>query len=85
MAADMAAQPRVDALLNQSPPYLDVDLYASDQPLRNAVASNGGDGDAAALSAFGKQWGSAEPFVRFFLPDPFEFRSTRLPAIGEQP
>ena len=44
MAADMATQPRVDALLNQSPPYLDVDLYASDQPLRNAVASNGGDG-----------------------------------------
>ena len=62
MAADMAAQPRVDALLNQSPPYLDVDLYASDQPLRNAVASNGGDGDAAALSAFGKQWGSAGMF-----------------------
>ena len=62
MAADMAAQPRVDALLNQSPPYLDVDLYASDQPLRNAVASNGGDGDAAALSAFGKHWGSAGMF-----------------------
>ena len=62
MAANMAAQPRVDELLNQSPPYLDVDLYASDQPLRNAVASNGGDGDAAALSAFGKHWGSAGMF-----------------------
>src|SRR6476620_8418618 len=62
MAADMAAQPRVDAILNQSPPYLDVDLYASDQPLRSAVASNGGEGDAAALSAFGKHWGSAGMF-----------------------
>ena len=62
MAANMAAQPRVDELLNQSPPYLDVDLYASDQPLRNAVASNGGEGDAAALSAFGKHWGSAGMF-----------------------
>ena len=28
MAADMAAQPRSDELLNQSPPYVDVDLYA---------------------------------------------------------
>jgi putative acyl-CoA dehydrogenase len=58
----MAVQPHVDALLNQSPPYVDVDLCASDQPLRNAVASNGGDGDAAALSAFGKHWGSAGMF-----------------------
>lgn len=40
MAADMAAQPRSDELLNQSPPYVDVDLYASDQPLRGAVAGN---------------------------------------------
>src|SRR6478735_5032711 len=62
MAADMAAQPRSDELLNQSPPYLDVDLYASDQPLRIAVASNGGEGDAAALSAFGRHWGSAAMF-----------------------
>ena len=58
----MAVQPHVDALLNQSPPYVDVDLYASDQPLRSAVASNGGDGDAAALSAFGKHWGRAGMF-----------------------
>src|SRR4249919_307190 len=62
MAADMAAQPRSDELLNQSPPYVDVDLYASDQPLRGAVAGNGGEGDAAALSAFGKHWGSADMF-----------------------
>src|SRR5690349_2914146 len=44
---------------NQSPPYVDVDLYASDQPLQAAVAANSGAGDAADLSAFGRHWGSA--------------------------
>jgi putative acyl-CoA dehydrogenase len=45
---------------NQSPPYVDVDLYGSDQPLQAAVAANGGSGDAADLAAFGRRWGSAE-------------------------
>ena len=62
MNADMAAQPGFDEPLNQSPPYVDVDLYGSDQPLQRAVACNGGEGDAAALSTFGKQWGSADMF-----------------------
>ena len=31
-----------EEVLNQSPPYVDVDLYGSDQPLREAVAANGG-------------------------------------------
>ena len=53
---------RVEEVLNQSPPYVDVDLYASDRPLQGAVAANGGEHDAAALSAFGKHWGSAEMF-----------------------
>ena len=53
---------RVEEVLNQSPPYVDVDLYASDRPLQRAVAANGGEHDAAALSAFGKHWGSAEMF-----------------------
>ena len=51
---------RSDEVLNQSPPYLDVDLYASDRALQGALAANGGAGEAAALSAFGKRWGSAE-------------------------
>ena len=62
MNADMAAQPGFDEPLNQSPPYVDVGLYGSDQPLQRAVACNGGEGDAAALSTFGKQWGSADMF-----------------------
>jgi putative acyl-CoA dehydrogenase len=56
---------RVDSYeaLNQSPPYEDVDLFASDQPLRDAVAANGAAGDANALSAFGRRWGAAEMFA----------------------
>jgi putative acyl-CoA dehydrogenase len=47
---------------NQSPPYVAIDLFASDPPLRQAVADNGGAGDASALSAFGRRWGTAEMF-----------------------
>jgi len=47
-------------VLNQSPPFEDVDLYALDRPLQDAVAANGAGGEAAALSAFGKKFGSAE-------------------------
>src|SRR5262245_41831470 len=32
---------RVEEVLNQSPPYVDIDLYASDRPLADAVAANG--------------------------------------------
>src|SRR5438132_14344987 len=60
----MTAPVRLDVsdVFNQSPPYEDVDLYDDDQPLRDAVAANGAGADAAALSAFGKRWGSAETF-----------------------
>jgi putative acyl-CoA dehydrogenase len=60
----MAAQLRSETadIANQSPPYVDVDLYASDRALQSAVASNDGAEDAAALSAFGKRWGTAEMF-----------------------
>jgi putative acyl-CoA dehydrogenase len=45
---------------NQSPPYVDIDLYASDPPLQAAVAANGGAAAAADLSGFGRRWGSAD-------------------------
>ena len=51
-----------DEVLNQSPPYVDVDLYASDRALRDAVNANGGGEAAAALGKFGRRWGSAEMF-----------------------
>ena len=62
----MAPRSRSDdyAAFNQSPPYEDVDLFSSDVPLVGAVRANGGDdGESAALSAFGRRWGSAEVFA----------------------
>src|SRR2546425_207415 len=60
----MAALEHFDTheVTNQSPPYVDVDLYASDQPLKDAVAANGGGAEAQALSAFGRHWGTAAMF-----------------------
>jgi putative acyl-CoA dehydrogenase len=49
-------------VINQSPPYVDVDLYGSDPALVDAVAAYGSKGEAEALSAFGKRWGAAEMF-----------------------
>jgi putative acyl-CoA dehydrogenase len=58
----MSAPVRCDQtdILNQSPPFENVDLYMSDRPLREAVVANGADDEDAALSAFGRRWGSAE-------------------------
>jgi len=58
----MANPSRFDTheVFNQSPPYENVDLFASDAPLQEAVAANGAAAEAAGLSAFGRQWGSAE-------------------------
>src|SRR5438552_15620306 len=46
-------------VFNQSPPFVDVDLYAMDRPLLEAVAANGGAAAEKELSEFGKHWGSA--------------------------
>ncbi len=46
-------------VLNQSPPFWNVDLFTSDAPLVAAVAANGGAGVATELSEFGQHWGSA--------------------------
>jgi putative acyl-CoA dehydrogenase len=56
----MAAPFDTHEVLNQSPPFEDVDLYALDRPLRDALAANGAAGEAAALTAFGRRYGSAE-------------------------
>jgi putative acyl-CoA dehydrogenase len=52
----------VRAVFNQSPPYEDVDLFGADRALGEAIAANGGDGETAALSEFGRHWGSAAMF-----------------------
>src|SRR6202048_4018139 len=46
-------------VLNQSPPFEDVDLFALDRPLSEAVAANGGGSGEKEMSEFGKHWGSA--------------------------
>ncbi len=50
-------------VLNQSPPYEDVDLFSSDVPLQAAVKANGAAEEAASLAEFGRQWGTAEMFA----------------------
>jgi len=57
----MASRIATHEVLNQSPPYEDVDLFASDTPLQEAVRANGVD-EAAALSEFGRHWGAADMF-----------------------
>src|SRR5215467_2277937 len=56
----MAAPFETHEVLNQSPPFEDVDLFALDRPLRDAVAANGAVAETAELSAFGRRYGSAE-------------------------
>src|SRR2546421_472020 len=53
-----------DEVLNQSPPFEDVDLFALDRRLVDAVAANGGASAAKELSEFGKHWGSAAMAAR---------------------
>jgi len=51
-------------VFNQSPPFEDIDLFAVDRPLAEAVAANGGGGAHSELSEFGKHWGSAAMAAR---------------------
>ena len=50
--------------LNQSPPFEDVDLFALDRPLVEAVAANGGASAEQELAGFGQHWGSAAMAAR---------------------
>jgi len=49
-----------DDVFNQSPPYQDVDLFASDAALGGAVAAFGAGAEVAQLCAFARHWGSAD-------------------------
>jgi putative acyl-CoA dehydrogenase len=51
-------------VLNQSPPFEDVDLFVFDRPLVEAVAANGGGFAEKELSEFGLDWGSAAMAAR---------------------
>src|SRR5690348_11127691 len=51
-------------VFNQSPPFEDVDLFALDRPLRDAVSAFGTDAAEKELSEFGRHWGSAAMAAR---------------------
>jgi putative acyl-CoA dehydrogenase len=59
----IAARSDTDEVLNQSPPYENIDLFSSDTPLIEAVEANGAGAEAAGFSAFGRQWGTADMFA----------------------
>jgi len=50
-------------VFNQAPPYVDIDLFASDAALVDAIAANGAVQHTAALAAFGRDCGTAERFA----------------------
>ena len=60
----MSVQARFDThdIFNQSPPFEDIDLFAADRALVDAVTANGAGADLAALSEFGTRWGTAAMF-----------------------
>jgi putative acyl-CoA dehydrogenase len=60
----MAARFTTHEVFNQPPPFEDVNLYASDAGLIDAVAREGGEAAAAALGSFGQITGSAEALER---------------------
>jgi putative acyl-CoA dehydrogenase len=71
-------------VFNQSPPFVDIDLYATDLPLQEAVAANGGTAPPEILSAFGRHWGSAEMFDHARLANEFAPRLTTHDAKGRR-
>ncbi len=52
--------PAPDAVFNQPPPFEDVNLWATDRPLREAVEREGGGWIAETAEAYGARCGSAE-------------------------
>ena len=60
----MAARFTTHEVFNQPPPFEDVNLYASDAGLIDAVEREGGGAAAGALGAFGQIAGSAEALER---------------------
>jgi putative acyl-CoA dehydrogenase len=51
-------------VLNQSPPFEDINLFSSDRPLAETVAAYGGASAESELSDYGKHWGSSAMAAR---------------------
>src|SRR5262249_57340928 len=84
--------PGTSELLNQSPPYEDIDLFAGDLPLQQAVAANGAARENEGLAAFGRRWGAADMFEQGRLANDnpprlvtFDARGRRRDAVEVHP
>lgn len=62
--AKMIAKASVDEVPNQSPPFVDVNLFTTDTALQEAVAREGAAHALEQLAAYGAGCGSAEAFER---------------------
>lgn len=60
----VASMPSPFEVLNQSPPFGDLNLFTSDVPLQEAVAREGAGPGGSELAALGAACGSAEAFER---------------------
>jgi putative acyl-CoA dehydrogenase len=79
-------------VLNQSPPFEDVNLFTSDRVLTEAVTREGGGSHAKRLIAFGAVCGSAAAFERGRLANentpklkPFDSKGRRLDVVEFHP
>src|SRR5262249_57428454 len=77
--------PGTSELLNQSPPYEDIDLFAGDLPLQQAVAANGAAREDEGGAAFGRRLGSADMLEQGRLPDGNAPDALTLVATGRLP
>ncbi len=80
------------AVLNQSPPFEDVNLFTTDAGLVEAVSREGGGAAARRLTAFGQVCGSAAAFERGRLANentprlkPFDSKGNRLDVVEFHP
>jgi len=79
-------------ILNQSPPFENVNLFTCDRALMDAVGREGGDQAVKRLAAFGQICGSAEGFQRQRLANenppklrPFDSKGFRLDTVEFHP
>lgn len=69
-------------VFNQSPPFEEVDLYALDTALQEAVRAGAGGGAEQELADFGRQWGSAAMAERGRLANEYTPRLKTFDARG---
>ena len=74
-------------VLNQSPPFENINLFTSDRALQEAVNREGGGAAVQRLTAFGEACGSASAFERGRLANenPPRLKTSTARAVGSTP